>query len=352
MIADASQSNSALSPSPGFPLFYGSNNIDGIMHNKFVIIDAESADPNDPWISSGSTNWTTNQVLTDPNNLVLIQDQALARAYQTEFEEMWGSNAATYNAATARFGAAKTDNTPHYFTVGGRKVDLWFSPSDLPNTRITNTLQTAQHTLDFGLLLITKDDLASTMINKHQQGVKVRGIIDDDDVLATPYYTLKNAGVPVYLHTAPQIYHHKCAIIDASVPDSDPTVLTGSHNWTYSAQTINDENTLIIHDPLIADLYRKEFEKRYVEVNPTGIEDIIAEEVQVYPNPTQEGFHVTSTKDMVEIKVLNSLGNVVHFTTKNGVTEYIDCKQWPSGIYFLFIRDYNDKISEVSLVRY
>jgi phosphatidylserine/phosphatidylglycerophosphate/cardiolipin synthase-like enzyme len=49
--------------------------------------------------------------------------------------------------------------------------------------------------------------------------------------------------------------HHKVIIID------DQIVITGSYNFSKSAKTRNDENTLVIHSPEIAGLYREEFER-------------------------------------------------------------------------------------------
>ncbi len=77
-----------------------------IMHNKFVVIDANSSDPNRPWVWTGSTNWTPAQLATDRNNAIAIQDQSLARVYTMEFNEMWG-NGTTTGANAARFGSAK-----------------------------------------------------------------------------------------------------------------------------------------------------------------------------------------------------------------------------------------------------
>jgi phosphatidylserine/phosphatidylglycerophosphate/cardiolipin synthase-like enzyme len=50
------------------------------------------------------------------------------------------------------------------------------------------------------------------------------------------------------------LMHQKFAVIDRRV------VFTGSYNWTYSADALNDENLLLFHDagPL-ADEYRKAF---------------------------------------------------------------------------------------------
>ena len=70
--------------------FIGPNeyNRAGLMHNKFILFDTESADPNDPWVWTGSTNLTDEQINLDANNVIIIQDQSLARAYKIEFEEM------------------------------------------------------------------------------------------------------------------------------------------------------------------------------------------------------------------------------------------------------------------------
>ena len=49
--------------------------------------------------------------------------------------------------------------------------------------------------------------------------------------------------------------HHKVIIIDGRI------VVTGSYNFSKSAKTRNDENTLIMHSPEIAELYIEEFER-------------------------------------------------------------------------------------------
>jgi len=57
--------------------------------------------------------------------------------------------------------------------------------------------------------------------------------------------------------------HHKYLIVDNSDPSSDPLLLTGSHNWSSSAEYRNDENTLIVHDATIANIYYQEFTERF-----------------------------------------------------------------------------------------
>lgn len=149
------------------------NNRDGIMHNKFTVIDAESADSQKPLVWTGSTNVSYNQIVSDANNMIFIQDQALARAYKIEFEEMWGSSSAQPNEANAKFGAEKSDNTPHEFVIGGNRVESYFSLSDGTNQQIINAINSADNNLNVSTMLITRTDVALTIENAKIRGIAV-----------------------------------------------------------------------------------------------------------------------------------------------------------------------------------
>ncbi|MBI5463444.1 MAG: hypothetical protein HY966_00645, partial [Ignavibacteriales bacterium] len=65
----------------------------GLMHNKFVVIDnRDTTSDTDDWVWMGSWNATDPGDGNDAQNVVEIQDKALANAYTTEFNEMWGSS--------------------------------------------------------------------------------------------------------------------------------------------------------------------------------------------------------------------------------------------------------------------
>jgi hypothetical protein len=57
--------------------------------------------------------------------------------------------------------------------------------------------------------------------------------------------------------------HDKYMIIDEGRTASDPTLITGSYNWSNAANTVNDENSIIFHSQKIANLYKQVFAKRY-----------------------------------------------------------------------------------------
>lgn len=244
---------------------------EGIMHNKFVVFDAESKDSNKPVVWTGSTNFTDGQINTDPNNVIVIQDQSLALAFKMEFEEMWGSETEIPSPENARFGMFKKDDTPHEFIIGGKRVECYFSPSDGTNQKLLETIATADNDLSIATMLLTRSDLAYSLRDAKKRGVAVNVVTnaegDNTDLVNEILTSSLGVGHFVYNEFVKGIMHHKYAIIDNSAPDSDPLLITGSHNWSASANDRNDENTLIIHDDTIANIYYQQFVKLFLDNN-------------------------------------------------------------------------------------
>ncbi len=277
-IADDGTSNTALDGLQEFPIRYRQG--DGIMHNKFVVADADI--PGKAWLWAGSTNLSTNQLSTDPNHAYIIHDQGLVLNYRKEFDEMWGS---LPGQSDDRQGDFKTNNTAHYFKSNDSVYESYFSPSDETACHIIEALRSTDYHVQIGLLLLTHFDLIDEIIALHQSGIHVRVIVEDEDSSENALAQLRQASVPVVVHDPNPIFHHKYAIIDEGYLDSDPQVVTGSHNWTWSADNINDENTLIIHDQSVTNIFRQEFEARWEELNPTGIYELDGNPIRIFPNP-------------------------------------------------------------------
>lgn len=242
----------------------------GIMHNKFVIFDAYSSDPDKPIVWTGSTNFTDNQINTDPNNVIIIQDQSLAKAYTLEFNEMFGTTGAQPDAGNSKFGPDKADNTPHEFVIGGKRVECYFSPSDGVTSRILGAINSAGDDFSAATMLITRNEIGYAIRDIANAGTEAKVLVNtvSDPNMATVKATLENAlGTNFRKNGESGIMHHKYLIADQSNPSSDPLVLTGSHNWSSSAEYRNDENTLIIHDATIANIYYQEFSARFANGN-------------------------------------------------------------------------------------
>ena len=262
-IYDGSQSNTGLTllNSGIHTLGSPTSSSYGIMHDKFVIIDANSANPDDAIVCTGSEDWGVTQFNYCNNNILFIQDSALAHVYTQEFNMMWGDTSATPNATLAKFGPFKTDLGRHTFNIGGKTVELYFSPSDGTNSHILSSINSADTDLYFGVYDFTRSDDANAVISRHTAGVYTAGIVDQYSNTGAAYPIL-TGGLGTMMKTyasSSYIYHNKMVIVDPSNVCSDPQVLTGSHNWTTSAETLNDENTLIIHNDTVANIYYQAF---------------------------------------------------------------------------------------------
>ncbi len=345
--ADIETANLALqNTTPDFPVYKG--NADGLMHNKFFVIDVGSV--TDSWVIMGSTNMTDNNIADDSNNMLHIQDQALAKAYTLEFIEMWGADSPEPGIFNVKFGPQKTNNTPHNFMIADKFVESYFSPSDNTTVAITRALATADEDIQFALLTFTNNELGAAILDAHERNIDVRGIIDNINDQGGEYNFLESRGVNVTPDNTTRSTHHKYCIIDATAPNSDPMVVTGSHNWSGGADTRNDENTLILHDDNIANVFLQEFEARWCEAqggnacitSSEEVNEIEGFEATISPNPAVDfaliDMDLAQRQDVV-IRLLDMRGRTLQATLLSGIeghtTEQLNVGGLPAGQYLV-----------------
>jgi phosphatidylserine/phosphatidylglycerophosphate/cardiolipin synthase-like enzyme len=308
----------------------------GIMHNKFLIVDADDAD--NAWVWTGSMNWTDNNLYNDYNNIIIFQDQSVARGYRLEFEEMWGGSGPNPGVANGVFGSAKSANTPTEYVLGPNniRVESYFSPTDNANGAIIRSMQTTDANLDYAVLAFTRQDIADAIIAEDDLFlVLVRGIIEQTSDPASEYGYLQTAGQDVRSHEGITYdVHHKYLIVDHSSLDSDPLVLTGSHNWSSAAQTTNDENTVIVHDARVANLYLQEFMNLW-GTEPASVENATDGTGNMYPNPAENQLWIALPKGVqnANVFVFNQSGQMVQeFAVGQGL-QSVQLAGLSSGVY-------------------
>ena len=329
-----------------------------IMHNKFVIIDAHSANTADPIVWTGSADWSTSQFNGDYNNIVILQDSALAGAYTAEFNMMWGDTGIAPNTTTSKFGPYKTNLGMHSFTIEGNQVELYFSPSDGTDSHIQSTISTANTDLYFAMYTFTESTDASMIVTKYNSGVYVAGIDDSYSNSYSPY-NMFTSGLACHFkvyNEGAKIYHNKYMIVDPSNTSSDPLVLTGSHNWTTSANSKNDENTLIIHNDTAANIYYQSFSSDFIALGGTlnlavhgcpsagmPLDRVGADNVNVFPNPAENGvinisYELSSTQN-VSVEIFNIIGQKVATVVNNEIQDMgSHTRKFPvsqQGMYFV-----------------
>jgi phosphatidylserine/phosphatidylglycerophosphate/cardiolipin synthase-like enzyme len=220
-----------------------------LMHHKFIVIDRLEV-----W--TGSMNLTLRGAYHNNNNLIRIRSNRVSQDYTREFEEMFLED---------RFGALSRRDTPFpMLTLDGVWVEVYFSPDDGVAYRVVEVLNTAKESIDFMVFSFTSDELAEVMISRANAGISVRGVIEESQKssVGSEFERFQELRMDVRQDRNPASMHHKVIIVDAK------TVITGSYNFSYSAEERNDENVLILHDDGLAEQYLLEFERLYEEAMP------------------------------------------------------------------------------------
>ena len=346
-IYNTSSSNTGLTTlNPNIPtLGSPSSSQYGIMHNKFMVIDINHPDTSKTIVFSGSCNWTEQQLVNDYNNIVFIQSKQVAETFLIEFNEMWGSSGTQPNPTNSKFGPFKTNNTPHQFNVDGKLLEVYFSPSDETESQLLDIISSANTNLNFGVYAFTRTGVADSIIASHLRGVYVAGIIDN----FSSSYSPKSMMSPYLMNqlltfTLIYIYHHKFVLADACNNNSDPTVGSGSHNWSLSAETRNDENFIIFHDADITNQFYQSFYASALLLGLTippcgtiaGIENEQLITPSLYPNPIMSDFKIDGL-DNYNWLLKNQLGQSI----KTGNQSSTSLQDLASGLYFIEVKDKN-----------
>ncbi|MDX1977446.1 MAG: phospholipase D-like domain-containing protein [Pseudanabaenaceae cyanobacterium bins.68] len=247
----------------------------GLMHHKFVVIDQKK-------LVTTSANFTLSDMHGDflapetrgnSNNMLVIDSPEVANLFTEEFNLMFRDRL---------FGTKKPQRLPRTLNLDGATVTVKFSP-DRPSTDWQQTsngligasLGKSRTKVDIALFVFAEPFLGNIL---EQQQVQVRALVDPGFAYreyattldmwgyvstqdckignGKPWQTpIKTAGIP----SLPRgdILHHKYGVVDQKL------VITGSHNWSNSANTINDETVVIIDSPVVAAHYDREFERLF-----------------------------------------------------------------------------------------
>jgi len=205
-----------------------------LMHDKFLVIDGKIV-----W--SGSSNYTHRSFYDNNENDIRIVDKNVAGVYLDEFDMLKNHN-----------------QTKHSYESPNLKV--YFSPRGGIEDKIVNLINSANSEIEFEMYAFTSRDIADALIDKKSIGLDVKGVLDEtwsDNNSYSKYDYLKDNGVDVLKDGNDYTLHDKVMIIDSSI------VITGSYNYTKSANSKNAENLVVLYDSYIASKYDSEFEKIY-----------------------------------------------------------------------------------------
>jgi phosphatidylserine/phosphatidylglycerophosphate/cardiolipin synthase-like enzyme len=138
-----------------------------------------------------------------------------------------------------------------------------FTPGQDCTGVIVNEIGAARGSILVQAYSFTSVPILAALKQAKGRGVHVEVIVDKtaagkarkgSSYTAATYLT--NAAIPVWVDTSVAIAHNKVMVIDGA------TVISGSFNFTRSAQDRNAENLLIIRESALAAKYRANWERR------------------------------------------------------------------------------------------
>jgi len=134
--------------------------------------------------------------------------------------------------------------------------EVHFSPKGDCTDAILREIGKARKTVLVQAYSFSSAPIAKALLNAHRRGVRVEVILDKSQ--RTQKYSsatfFGNTGISIRIDGSHAIAHNKVMIIDGE------TVITGSFNFTKSAEERNAENLLILQDKGLAAVYTRNWE--------------------------------------------------------------------------------------------
>lgn len=220
----------------------------GLMHNKFMVVDNTTV-----W--TGSLNLTTSSIYQHNNNSVMIKSPQLAANFNAEFSRLFDQGL---------YGPNPHQIPNPVVNVSGIQIQTFFSPGGGAMDAMHAALSQATKSIKFMAFSMTDKEVTNIFLQKKAAGVKIEGVFDNCLIPQySIFYDLKKAGILALGDGNQALMHHKVMIID------DETVITGSFNFSKSAQNNNNENMLIIKSPAIA----KQFSDEYYRIRTAAFDN-------------------------------------------------------------------------------
>ena len=135
--------------------------------------------------------------------------------------------------------------------IGSSEISLCFTPPTGCAKVISNLISKAKESVYVQAYGITSNEIVDKLVAAHVRGVKVRVLLDKSN-LSDKYSKMQqmiDSGIDVSIDKVSGIAHNKVIILDES------KVITGSFNFTKSADTRNVENVIIVNDKEVASKY-------------------------------------------------------------------------------------------------
>ena len=148
-------------------------------------------------------------------------------------------------------------------------VQAAFTPWDDVEALLVQIIDGARSQVLMQAYLMTSKKIAMALIQAHSRGVDVQVLADETQshVESAKLAMLVAGGVPVWMETKYQNAHNKVMVIDAAT--AAPVLVTGSFNFTWTAQHKNAENVLVLrNNPSLTARYAANWQRHRLDATP------------------------------------------------------------------------------------
>lgn len=222
----------------------GYKNYNGtLIHDKYFVIDRKIV-----W--TGSTNISSScSGGYNTNNAIIVRSEKIAELYTQDFEKMFVQKFFHRDKTILYAQNIKLED--------GSDVSVFFSPNKkILDDGVLPVINNAKNYIYMPVFYLTSEPIFDALTNAQKRGVDVK-IIADAHYATTQHSQIKeirNLGLKVKVENWGGKMHMKSLIAD------DEYMIIGSCNFTGTGVKNNDENMLIIKNPILAKKFREKFE--------------------------------------------------------------------------------------------
>ena len=130
----------------------------------------------------------------------------------------------------------------------------YFSPNGGCEDKILYWIGRANSTIHILIYSFTTNSIANALVDAFNRGIEVRVVFEEAQTGGVSRdEKLRAAGIAVRTDRNSRNMHNKVMILDGGV------VITGSYDWTETAEIFNNENLVVIKSASIGSTYEEEF---------------------------------------------------------------------------------------------
>ena len=138
-------------------------------------------------------------------------------------------------------------------------VGIYFTPPADVAAAVIDVIDQSKSEVLVQAYGFTHNGIAQALVRAHTRGVTVKVLLDAKTDSTNRYVTelLVTQQIPLRLDAGHAIAHNKVIVVDGEL------VITGSFNFTNSAQTRNAENLLVLKSTELADSYKANWQNHW-----------------------------------------------------------------------------------------